>query len=189
MTNLWLFLGTVAAYFIALYLWEHWSGGKMSYKECRKLLATLALLCLPVNIGGNVFTVIGNATSEKGVYAVCSLYQNAGTHAFSLVGLGGYQKADKHAITALGIAGYQYAGKDAVQLIGIAGYQHAGHETAVVIGIAGYQRAEQVASTSFGLTGYQDGAEEAITLAGLAIYQRAGDKERTFGAFTRLKAK
>lgn len=76
-----------------------------------KRVALIALLDLPVNIDGNVFTIAGNATAEKSVYSIFSLYQKAGQDAVTLVGLAGYQQAETKAYVPVAIALYQRTGK------------------------------------------------------------------------------
>src|SRR3989344_8892914 len=67
-------------------------------------IALISLLSLPININGNVFTVIGNAKSEKSVYSVFSLYQHAGEDAVTIFSLAGYQKTGRNALTFVGVS-------------------------------------------------------------------------------------
>ena len=201
MANIWLFLGTVA-----LYSGIYWCLQKpQSVKAALSQFGLLAALCLPVNVNGYVLTVIGNAQGEKGVYSLCSLYQESQNgDTFSLVGLAGYQKAGHHAVTGIGLAGYQEAGNDAVTCFGLSGYQEAGNDAVTGVGLSGYQEAGNVAVTGAGLSGYQEAGnkanlgvglsgyqkagETALACLGLALFQKVKDKERTFGAFVSLKA-
>ncbi len=57
------------------------------------LMATF--IALPINIGGNVFTIAGNAVAEKNVYSIFSVYQKAGQNAVTLIGLAPYQRAEE----------------------------------------------------------------------------------------------
>src|SRR3989338_5773337 len=79
--------------------------------------AIAALLTMPVNINGNVFTVLGSAKG-KNVYSLFSIGQKADENAVALFG-SLYQNAGKEAITGIGIAGYQNAGKEAEQRNGV----------------------------------------------------------------------
>src|SRR3989344_2961544 len=134
MENILLFAITVGIYSFIWFLFTDPVGWK---KQVRRM-ALVALLVLPINIGGNVFTFAGNATAEKSIYSIFSLYQKAGRDAVTAVGLT-YQKAGRDAVTAAGLT-YQKAGRDAVTIVGLAGYQKAERETKVPIAIAIYQR-------------------------------------------------
>lgn len=138
MENILLFVFTVTAYFSVWFLFTfnnhiHWT------KQVKRV-ALVALLALPLNIGGNVFTIAGNATAEKSVYSFLSLYQNAGQDAVIILGLAGYQNAGQNAGTVISLAGYQKAGQNAVTAFGLAGYQQAEQRATIGIGIALYQR-------------------------------------------------
>ena len=100
-----------------------------------------ALLCIPFNINGNIWTVLGNAESEKSIYSLCSLYQKAKNEAVTLIGLAGYQSAGQDARTDIGLAGYQSAGRDAIIIAGLSGYQSAGNYARNLFGLAIYQKA------------------------------------------------
>lgn len=98
-----LFLLTVVVYSA---VWC-WLSKPALLKEYAKRVALIALLCVPININGYVFTAIGNAASQKSVYSLFSLYQKADRNAATLIGLAGYQKADNSALAGIGIAFYQ----------------------------------------------------------------------------------
>ena len=140
---------------------------KFSWARFIKGTALMALLALPFNIGGNVFTIAGNATAEKSVYSLFSLYQQAG----------------QDAVTGIGLA-YQQAKQDAVTIIGLA-YQQAGQNAVTGIGLA-YQQAKQDAVTGIGLAVYQKAERKAYVPLAIALYQRVGEKKRAFGAFSSL---
>ena len=89
MENIWLFLGTVAVYFGIWRLFDKPNGISQYLTRIGLIMA----LSVPLNINGNVFTVIGNAVSEKSVYAIASLYQHAGNDALTWIGITGYQRA------------------------------------------------------------------------------------------------
>lgn len=167
MENIWLFIVTVTVYSLVMccvilpdFNWSRFI----------KNTAIIALLVLPLNIGGNVFTIAGNVVSEKSVYSIFSLYQKAGQNAITLLSLTGYQQAGLNAVNFIGLTGYQKAGQDAVTIIGLAGYQKAGRDAVTAIGLSGYQKAEN---------------KTQVPVA-IALYQRVGEKTRTFGAFSVL---
>ena len=125
MENLMWFAATVSVYSV-VWCWIQMPKKLVGYAQRAGLLA---LLCAPVNINGNVFTMLGNAVSEKNVFSVCSLYQKAGQNAVTFFGLSGYQSAGQDAVTFFGLSGYQSAGQDAMTGIGLAIYQRAGEKT------------------------------------------------------------
>jgi len=136
MENILLFALTVVIYSFVWFLFTN----PVAWTEYIKPIALVALIALPFNIGGNVFTIAGNATAEKSVYSVLSLYQRAEQDAVTLFGLAGYQKAGHDVETSIGLAGYQQAGRDATTFVGLAGYQQAGRDAQAIIAIALYQR-------------------------------------------------
>jgi len=168
MTNLMLFALTTLTYF-AIWCRLEKSRGLAGYA---KKACLTALLCIPFNINGNIWTVLGNAESEKSIYSLCSLYQKAKNEAVTLIGLAGYQSAGQDAVTIFGFSGYQSAGQDARTDIGLAGYQSAGRDAIIIAGLSGYQSAGNYARNLFGL----------------AIYQKAGENSRSLGAFGSLSA-
>ena len=176
MENILLFLLTVAVYstVICWFFRNDWT-------RYIKRLAFVALLALPINIGGNVFTIAGNAVAEKNIYSLFSFYQRAGQNASTGFGLT-YQQARQNAMTIFGLA-YQQAGQDAVTGIGLA-YQQAGQNAVTILGLV-YQQAGQDAVTGIGLT-YQKAGSSARVPISIAIYQRVGEKTRAFGAFSSL---
>jgi len=199
MENIWLFLLSVWVYSA---VWGLIQTPPLPLKKLLKAVALIALLCLPLNIDGHVFTVIGNAKGEKGVYSLCSFYQESKGNVFTIVGVGGYQKAGRDAATLIGLAGYQKAGRNAELGIGLAGYQKAGGDAATFMGLSGYQKAGKDAVFGIGLAGYQEAGEDAATLIGLTGYQKADNsavaisiacyqnvagKTRAFAAFSKLK--
>jgi len=174
MTNLALFLLTTVYYSCLYILWctvcKKPIGG---LKKCAKKLALVALLCAPFNIGGNVFTVIGNAEG-KSVYSVFSLYQKAEVTAFAVVGW--YQESKLNAFAVTGIT-FQKAGGDAITGIGLALYQKTGYDAVTFVGISVYQKADgdySIAMTGAGLVLYQKPSYNAITGLGLVLYQKPG---------------
>ena len=100
---------------------------KFSWARFIKGTALMALLALPFNIGGNVFTIAGNATAEKSVYSLFSLYQQAGQDAVTGIGLA-YQQAKQDAVTGIGLAVYQKAERKAYVPLAIALYQRVGEK-------------------------------------------------------------
>ncbi|MDA2922309.1 hypothetical protein MYX07_03525 [Patescibacteria group bacterium AH-259-L07] len=138
MGNIALFVITVPIY-LGIWYWISWLRDRPLRSKHVQRIALLALLCLPFNFNGTVFTVIGNITG-KNTYSVASLYQNAGNVAFTFFGLSGYQNAGRDAWIAAGLSGYQNAGRDAWTLVGLSGYQNAGNDAATLIGIGFYQK-------------------------------------------------
>lgn len=118
--NISFWVGSVILY---SFVWFLWDSAPPFLGKWLKRTALIALLCLPININGNVFTVMGNATSEKSVYALFSIYQKAGQNAFTFFGLSGYQNAGQNAAIVVGLSGYQKAGNKARTIIGVALYQ------------------------------------------------------------------
>ena len=172
MTNLLLFVLTVAAYLATSCMVDMLEHKNTTKHTVRTRLVWLAFLCVPFNINGHVFTVLGNATSEKNILSICSLYQKAGRDTINIFGLAGYQKA----------------GRDTANIFGLVSYQKAGRETLLAIGIAGYQNAGQKATTVAGITGYQKAGQGAEIAIGVAVYQKVKDKDRSFGAFSKLSS-
>ncbi len=170
MENLLLFVSTTVVYFTVWLALSH-------FKETKKLakdLAIIALLCLPLNINGNVFTVIGNASSSKSVYSVFSLYQRADKDAGNLLG-GLYQKAGHDAVVLFGFQGYQEAGNDSVLGFGLSGYQKAGNESGTLAGISGFQNAKKNTIVILGLAGYQKAGNIASMLCCFAGKQNGNN--------------
>ncbi len=167
MENIILFAVSVLLYCV---LWFGFLRPK-SGVECAKRIALIAVLCIPFNINGNVFTVMGNATAERSIYSFFSLYQKADHDAVTVLGLTGYQQAGNNALTGIGLAAYQQAGRDTVTMVGLTGYQQAGHDTVTAVGFTAYQRAGNMAKIG----------------AGLAFYQKVGGKTRSFGVYSELK--
>ena len=198
MQNIAWFVFTV---FVYAAVWMTFRPSK-DFAQHLKRIALLVVLCIPLNINGNVFTVMGNATAEKDIYSVFSLYQKAGDNAYTIIGLAGYQQAGNGAVTVVGVASYQQAGNTVVTGVGIAGYQQARY-TWTPIGLTGYQKAGLDAITFFGLSGYQQAGRtagvaigfagyqrsnfEAQVIVGLALYQKVEEKTRAFGAGWPLK--
>ena len=165
MDNIWFFLITVSVYSaIAISFGDYI---RVSLKKFFKVIVTAMLLALPIDIGGNVFTIAGNAVAEKNIYSLFSVYQQAGQDAVTGLGLA-YQRAGQNAVTGLGLA-YQRAGQNAVTGLGLA-----------------YQRAGQNAVTGLGLAIYQKAGRGARVPISIALYQRVGEKTRAFGAFLSL---
>ena len=137
MENIFLFVLTVVTYFSV------WNFIKFTSKpdgvaKYLKRIALIALLALPININGNVYTVAGNATAKENVISLFSLYQRAGKNAITILGPS-YQQAGQDAVTIIGLS-YQRAGEDAVTGVGFMAYQQASYMAKVPIAIALYQR-------------------------------------------------
>lgn len=151
MENLMLFGITVTGYFMALCLYFGSKGIGFSWKKFLTSLSLTALLCVPFNVGDNIFTVLGNAKGEN-VYALFSLYQNAKYEAFSLLNIGGYQRGGRAAATGFGAVSYQYGGNQAVTIFGLSGYQRSTSAALTFLGVALLQKVgtgEHVRTRSF----------------------------------------
>ena len=120
MVNLWLFVLTFSTYSLVYWLLKRPQG----FKSYVKRVFLLVLLTMPFNINGNVFTVIGNAESEKDVYSIFSLYQRAGDDALTFIGVSFYQRARNEAVAYIGAVGYQKAGRKTSLGVALAAYQY-----------------------------------------------------------------
>lgn len=158
------------------------SHGSLYTKKSLAAFGVSALLFMPFNIGGNIFTTAGNARTDGSIYSVFSVYQHAEKNAFALVNIG-YQRAGENAVQFFGVAyqnanntaqvfgiAYQNAGKDIMQTIGVA-YQNAGHSALQFIGVA-YQNSNEIAFSLIGAV-YQSASTDAKQGLGVA-YQKAG---------------
>lgn len=166
MKNIALFFVTVLCYFI---FWWGFGGAPEGTSEYLLRIGVLALLSAPFNIGGNVWTVFGNAESEKNIYSLFSFYQRAGQDAVTILGLS-YQEAGRNAWTVIG-APVQNAKEDAWVFIGGAVYQKAARNAVTVVGIAFLQNAGEEAGMASGIAFWQNAGSAAIVVWGLAFYQ------------------
>lgn len=156
LSNLILFFITVVGYFFLLSV----SCPAKSKRQIAARLCILALLSAPFNIGGNIFTVLGNALSEKSVYSVTSVFQDA-------------KKGD--AITLFSPFGFQYAEKgSALTLFGVVADQRAGVESVLGVGIVVFQKSSKKALVPFGIVGLQD-ARNAFVALGIVGRQKASE--------------
>src|SRR3989338_5469936 len=193
MKNLALFVATVAGYFG---IWWYFGGAPEGFSGYAMRLGILALRSAPFNVKGTIWTVLGNAESEKSIYSLFSLYQKAGQHAFMFCGVALYQDARWDAFVGFGVALYQEAGRDAVVGFGVALYQGEGEEAGVFCGVAFYQRAGQDAGVFCGVAFYQRAGAQTETPYGLAVIQTVGrgigasaqSKVRCFGVFGEFSA-
>src|SRR3989338_5880219 len=175
MKNLALFVATVAGYFG---IWWYFGGAPEGFSGYAMRLGILALRSAPFNVKGTIWTVLGNAESEKSIYSLFSLYQKAGQHAFMFCGVALYQDARWDAFVGFGVALYQEAGRDAVVGFGVALYQEAEEEAGVFCGVALYQEAGR-ALVFCGVAFYQRAGQDAGVFCGVAFYQRAGAQTET----------
>lgn len=119
-------------------------------KSLLKRVLFFAVLCIPFNIDGDIYTVIGNGISPTGsIYSLSSVYQSAKKDAVIITGVPIYQNAGRNVIMLFGLSGYQNAGKGAVTFFGLSGYQKADSMALTYIGFAFYQRVGEN-SRSFG---------------------------------------
>src|SRR3989338_6682413 len=172
MTNLALWLVTVSAYFEVWY----WLNVPVGLQKSVWRISLLMLLCAPFNINDNVFTILGNAVSQKNSYALFPLYQKAEQKADAPFAL--YQSAGQIAVA--GFALYQSAGQGANTIFAL--YQSAGQKADATFTL--YQSTEQKAYAIFAL--YQSAGQGADAL--FALYQSAGKKSGS-RSFFRNKSK
>lgn len=206
MTNIILFAVTTGAYaFILFAFLDLFTSVDLRAKPFgyfAKRLALVALLCLPLNINGNVFTMLGNAQSDKNTLSLFSVYQKAerdtvslfgsiaqfaGNNAIVAIGIAGWQEANNEAIIGFGLNGYQKSNKDAGGFVLISGYQESKEGTTInVIGATGYQKASKSAGVLCCLVGRQDAGEAGIII-GLAGYQNATRLADTYASAALLQ--
>lgn len=189
MENVVLFVVTVCTYLLAWQVFRVYVESKPInlFRNALKTLAIVSVLSLPINIGGNIYTVAGNATGEN-VYSLLSFYQKAERDAFSVVSLG-YQNAGRSAIsivslgtykkalttvTVVGVDLYEKAGDMALMAFGAVAYQNAGSDAVNIIAVSLYQKSEGDAINCLGLAVYQKAQNDAGVLIGLAGVQNAG---------------
>ena len=160
----------IASYCVAIMIVGLFANAsKWSKDKRKKWVMTAAILCVPFNIGGDIYTIFGSSFNKNGdVYSVFSFAQK-GRNVYSIFG-SAYQEATTDAMTIIGLSMYQRAGGDAVTWIGVSAYQDAINEAVVVIGLSGYQKARRVAST----------------IVGLSLYQEVGDRNRAITLFSIL---
>lgn len=166
MKNIALFFLTVFCYFI---FWWDLGGVPEGTSEYLLRIGILALLSAPFNIGGDVWTVFGNAESEKNMYSLFSFYQRAGQNAVTIFGLS-YQEAGRNAWTVIG-ASVQKAKEDALVCIGGAVYQKAANYAVTFVGVAFLQDAGEAAGMFLGVAFWQNAGSSASAIWGLAFYQ------------------
>ncbi len=188
MKNMFLFAVTVLGYFG---VWRYLGGMPESESEYVFRLGMLALLCAPFNINGNVWTVLGNATSPRSVYSIFSFYQYAKKNAGMIFSFLSYQKArGGDAIVLLGVSCCQKANDAAGVFIGFSFYQDSGRESCVFCGVSCYQQTLGHALTCAGFSVYQEGYYSVETKFGLALYQVVendkGKRTRSIALFSEL---
>lgn len=206
MTNIYLWGATTLIYWFVLQCWMYpkdrtestldYLSDVILTTEGLKSFGVVALLCLPLNINGNVFTFFGNVHNQgvKNVYSVWSLYQTAENDAFSMIGTA-YQKAGRDATVILVGSVYQEAGRDALVGIGLSGFQKAGHDanvaggivfrqtsannSLVFMGVSLVQKAGECACSIIGVNLIQNGKQAGVGL-GLSVYQHGSETTETY---------
>lgn len=167
MENLWI-CGVSVFVFFTLWLWL---GKSTSAWGHIKRVGLLTLLFAPINIDGNVFTLLGSATSAKSIYSVFSMHQ----------------RADEDAVALIGLMPRQKAGRDALVGFGLVGYQKASRMAGISVGLVGYQKAKD-AIINAGFAVYQNAKLSAKTGAAVAFYQKVGDQEKAFAVWSETRA-
>lgn len=192
MENISLFVTSIIIYFLVTEIYEPTSFflffDVFDVSRGLKKLGIIALLCLPINIDGNVFTVAGNAVAEKNIFSVFSFFQEAKNgSAVSILGIGNVQIVEKNALTFLGFPFYQRANR-AFVAFGGAIFQVSKEMSTVNLGIAVYQRSEKTTGIDMGIAGYQNAGKKAESLFALTLYQKVQNKNRSFAVFSSLTA-
>lgn len=190
--NIALWLVTTGAYFVfSVFIWKC-----VGLTAALKRLGLVALLCLPVNVNGYVFTVLGNAVGEKGVYSVCSVYQESEKGSVvSIVGLTAYQKAKRTALIIGGVVGFQQSDEDVAVVAGIAGFQKTmgpipkenrerypkrSYGAGMLIGVALYQVSEENCTGGLAIVFCQKAEKQATVGVGGSGYQRGDESAATY---------
>jgi len=185
MDNIILWVSTVSVYHLLLLLlasikpqWVHPLDSRTYVRTNLgwhlKRVGLMALLCLPLNINENVFTVFGNAKSSKNIYSLASFYQKAEGHAVNIFGVGGVQHAKDFAITGVGVVLCQESTNDeAILPVGICLAQN-GHKIAgILFGGSGIQESSRGLATTFlGINGLQVASNTEV-VAGFSLFQDA----------------
>ena len=214
MANLVLFVITTLTYWLAYWLYENWftliENVSFFNKNNFKHLAITSLLCLPLNINGNVFTVLGNihSTGVKNVFSVFSVYQNAEENVSSIasvVQISGndsrsilgpfYQDAGGNADAFLSVSLYQKAGRgSALTIFGVSVLQESTKKSAVIfIGGSMFQVSNQkdpqknaFVAVLFGFAGLQT-AKNVFVFAGISGTQKAINNAYHFVGFNLIQ--
>lgn len=166
-----------------------WNAGDASYDRWKKAYAIhspvkrwvlIAVLTLPINIGGNVFTVMGNGHAEKSFFSIASMYQVASNDANNALSLFGYQRAGDTAFTLMGIPAWQ-TGDHVATFIGLPLVQTSKTVSYVLVGgsVIQISNGEAVVSVGFNVSQH---ANKMVTSL-FAVRQQSGTNVRYFGAF------
>lgn len=164
--NFLLFAVTVGIYYWA---WATFFGGSWL------AFGLIALACIPFNTNGNVWTLFGNAVSDRNIYSVWSLYQSAGEKALSLIGFTIFQKGNE-AETFVGLVLAQWGEKDVFIGLGLALFQGSNEGDATICGGLALVQGGKRAFTSAGLILFQLGVIETVIGLGAAFVQAFADE-------------
>ncbi len=151
-------------------------------KKLRNRVIVSVVLTMPLNIGGNVFQIIGYGTSNGKMFSVISFYQEAKGTAGSIIAFGYQKSKTKNTATVVGILNYQNAKKDAMIAFGIPLFQKSDKESSVFAGLSFIQTSKTNCVTLIGLSIYQK-AEGCANPIGIVIYQKDKKEVRTFSIF------
>lgn len=145
-------------------------------KKSLRNLAVIALLALPLNVNGNVYTVIGNTIDDRGInnmYSAFSMIQTTENNTASLISL--FQKSRKgSAFSAVGPL-IQVAEKGAISVIPVTAYQGSNNGDAIGgMGVTLYQKSYSGSVLAVGVPLFQVSRNgPSGMLAGLSFMQKA----------------
>lgn len=170
-SNLLLWAITVVIYGAVVLPLQHWFAIKqLTLKAALRTVLIVAVLTMPFNLNGHIFTVFGNVVGKnEHVWALASLYQKTNGFSFTLLAPFSVQLSS-------GNEGDAFAG------IGIPLIQDGNH-VALAVGVAPYQSSRRTATVVLGISGAQFSDRYAYTIAALNFYQRAGVQASTFFSF------
>ena len=142
----------------------------------------LSVLCAPFTKDGNVYTVLGNALSEKNSYALFSLIQCAEESAWAFASCIQVSNRSRSAFNF----GAQYGKKDARTVLGIMVFQNSKEESVLSLGFVLLQESKKESVVCFGIVIIQhSGSGLALVFLGLAVVQVSEHYEAgLFAGFT-----
>ena len=169
MRNLILFVLTMLGYgfLVYTYVWEpHTIEGWITFG------VVLGVLCAPFHKDGNVYTILGNAVSEKNSYAILPLLQNAKENSYAAISF--FQNAEKEAFSFINL-GIQAGRKRALTVLGITLLQFSEKRAEFCLGFVLVQNSYETAEFGFGVVVIQDARYSSGIFAGLAFLQMTRD--------------
>ncbi len=148
-----------------------------------KKVIVVSLLSMPFSINGNIFTVLGNAKSEKGIYSLSSFYQDAnGGPAFAIFALPGYQHSKHLSLSFVSILNYQKSGGELGSFFPIVSIQIAKDNANSFAGLLLAQVSDNGSSNLYiGVSCVQNSEVESFVGIGASFYQKARLSRLGFG--------